>query len=62
MMVNVILILWLLFMIIALVLIGFNAYTDIKTDYRCLCDAKELKSLKKTVAEQQKTKFCGKKK
>lgn len=51
---NVVSIMWLLFMTIALVMICVMAYTSIKTDFGCMCDAKEVKRLKKTIEEQQK--------
>ena len=51
---NVVSIMWLLFMTIALVMMGFMAYTSIKTDFGCLLDEKELKSLRKIVKDQIK--------
>ena len=52
---NVVSIMWLLFMTIALVMMSVMAYTSIKTDFGCLRDVKELKSLRKLVKEQSET-------
>ena len=51
-MVNILQIMWLLFMTISIVTVCFMAYTEIKTDYKILRDSKDLKSLRKMVREQ----------